>query len=296
MSTPRSRIVDAGDAHLHVRCEGSGPAVVLLHGFTGSVESMEELARRLRARHRVVRVDLVGHGSSDAPEQLDPYRMERCAAQLARVAQALRLGAAHWLGYSMGGRVALAVAAWHPERVRSLCLVGASAGLADPGERAQRARDDEALADSIERDGLESFVERWMALPLLASQARLGADARAQAREQRLRNRPHGLANSLRAMGSGAQPPLHAALGSLRAPVALVVGEEDAKFRTLAGEIARELPDARVLVVPEAGHAAHLEQPDAFAALALRFFAESEARTPRRRAAPQSIRGPSAGR
>src|SRR4030095_1297277 len=104
------------------------------------------------------------------------------------------------------------------------------------------------------------------------------------------------LANSLRAMGSGAQPSLHAALGHLRVPVALVVGEEDAKFRDRAGEIARALPDARVLVVPEAGHAAHLEQPDAFAALALRFFAESEARTPRRRAAPQAIRGPAAGR
>ena len=296
MSRAQSRLIDAGDARLHVRCEGSGPAVVLLHGFTGSVESMEEIARRLRVRHRVVRVDLLGHGSSDAPEDLAPYRMERCAAQLARVAQALRLGAAHWLGYSMGGRVALALAAWHPERVRSLCLVGASAGFADPAARARRARHDESLADSIERDGLEPFVERWMALPLFASQARLGAEALAQARSQRLRNRPHGLANSLRALGSGAQPPLHAALGDLHAPVALVVGEEDAKFRALAGKIARALPDARVLVVPEAGHAAHLEQPEAFAALALRFFAETEARTPRRRAAPHATRGPAAGR
>jgi len=295
MSAGRSRIVDVGDARLHVRCEGSGPAVVVLHGFTGSVESMEDVATRLRARHRVVRVDLVGHGSSEAPEVLAPYRMERCAAQLASIAQVLRLGAAHWLGYSMGGRVALALGAWHPERVRSLCLVGASAGVADPMERERRARDDEALADSILRDGVEPFVARWMELPLFASQARLGADALARAREQRLRNRPHGLANSLRAMGSAAQPPLHTALGDLRAPVALVVGEEDAKFRALAGEIARALPDARVLVVPEAGHAAHLEQPDAFAALALRFFAETEARTPRRRPAPPATRGPAAG-
>jgi 2-succinyl-6-hydroxy-2,4-cyclohexadiene-1-carboxylate synthase len=295
MSRAQSRLIDAGDARLHVRCEGSGPAVVLLHGFTGSVESMEEVARRLRVRHRVVRVDLLGHGSSDAPEDLAPYRMDRCAAQLARVAQALRLGAAHWLGYSMGGRVALALAAWHPERVRSLCLVGASAGLADAGERALRARADEELAEAIGRDGLERFVERWMALPLFASQARLGTAALAEARAQRLRNRPHGLANSLRAMGSGVQPPLHAALPGLRAPVALVVGEEDPKFRALAGEIARTLPDARVLVVAEAGHAAHLEQPDAFAALALRFFAETEART-RRRAALPATRGPAAER
>jgi len=296
VSPARSQLVDAGDARIHVRCEGSGPAVVLLHGFTGSVESMQEVAKRLRARHRVVCVDLVGHGSSEAPEDLAPYRMERCAAQLVRVAQVLRLGAAHWLGYSMGGRVALALAAWHPERVRSLCLIGASAGLADPRERALRVRTDEALADSIERDGLERFVEYWMALPLFASQARLGAAALAEARAQRLRNRPHGLANSLRAMGSGAQPPLHAALLELRAPVALVVGEEDPKFRSLAGELARALPDARVLVVAEAGHAAHLEQPDAFAALALRFFAESEARTSRRRAAPRAIHGPAAER
>jgi 2-succinyl-6-hydroxy-2,4-cyclohexadiene-1-carboxylate synthase len=271
-----SVLVDAAGVRLHALVEGEGSPVVLLHGFTGACESMADLAQRLRSRHRVVCVDLVGHGLSDAPRERSAYTMEACTAQLAAVSAALA-PAAHWLGYSMGGRAALALAVRHPERVRSLLTIGASAGLRTAEERAARIRDDEALAGVIERDGLEKFVDRWMALPLFAGQARLGAHALAQAREQRLRNRPHGLANSLRGMGAGAQPPLHAALARLAAPACFAAGAQDAKFRAIAAELAAIAPRGQARTVPGAGHAAHLEAPDAFAALALGFFASCSA-------------------
>ena len=261
---------------LHAIAEGQGTPVVLLHGFTGSGESMADLAARLRARHRVVRVELVGHGESDAPRDLAAYSMRACVEQLAAVSAELA-PRAHWLGYSMGGRAALAFAVRHPERVQSLLAVGASAGLRSDAERAQRIRADEALADAIERDGIEKFVDRWMALPLFASQARLGADALAAARAQRLRNRPHGLANSLRGMGSGAQPPLFEAQAGLAAPACFAAGAEDAKFAALAAELAALAPRGRSRVVPDAGHDVHLEAPAAFASLALDFFASVEA-------------------
>lgn len=266
----------AAEPRLHFVEEGAGTPVVVLHGFTGSGASMAGVAAALRGRHRVIRVDLAGHGASPAPRDVAPYAMERCAAQLAGLAEALGLGPAHWLGYSMGGRAAFALAAWHPRCVRSLLLVGASAGIADPAARAARVRADEALAARIERDGVAAFVAHWMALPLFASQARLGPDALDEARRQRLANRPHGLANSLRGMGAGAQPPLHGLLPGLRAPVCLVSGAEDAKFSALARELAALLPRGRAVPVPGAGHAAHLEAPDAFASLALDFFAEVE--------------------
>src|SRR5262249_35837898 len=156
-------------------------------------------ARRLSGRHRVLRIDLAGHGRSDAPpHDLAPYRLERCSAQLARVARELALPPAHWLGYSMGGRAALGLAVWHPQVVRSLLPVAGGGGLADPAERAARIRADEELALAIERDGLSTFVERWMAQPLFASQRRLGAAALRRARAERLRNRPHALALCLR--------------------------------------------------------------------------------------------------
>jgi 2-succinyl-6-hydroxy-2,4-cyclohexadiene-1-carboxylate synthase len=236
----------------------------VLHGFTGRAESMEPVAAGLRGAFRVVRLDLVGHGESDAPRDAAPYSMERCVDQVAAALDALGISRAHVIGYSMGGRTALSLAVRHPQRVLSAVLVGASAGLADPGARAARVLDDEALADSIEAEGLEPFVERWMALPLFASQRRLGPEFLARAREERLRNRPRGLAHSLRGMGSGAQPPLHDALPRVWAPVLLAVGAYDAKFQAIAADLAARLPDARIERIAAAGHACHLEQPETF--------------------------------
>jgi pimeloyl-ACP methyl ester carboxylesterase len=79
-------------------------------------------------------------------------------------------------------------------------------------------------------------------------------------------------------MGSGAQSPLHGALAHVRAPICLAVGEEDLKFRALAAEMSEQLPNARVEIVPEAGHSAHTDNPAAFLVLARRFLAEAEAR------------------
>jgi 2-succinyl-6-hydroxy-2,4-cyclohexadiene-1-carboxylate synthase len=282
------RWIEVGGVRLHARIEGEGPPVLVLHGFTGSTESMSGVAGGLRDRHRVIRLDLVGHGRSDAPHDTAAYRMEAVAAHVVRVAEALAPDPPHLIGYSMGGRTALAAAVMAPERFASLVLVGATAGIADPEERAARIAADRALADRIERDGIASFVDAWMALPLFASQARLGARALEAARAQRLRNRPRGLANSLRGMGAGAQPPLHDALARLHRPVLLVVGAEDAKFRAIADRLAARLPDVRIAVLDDAGHAAHLEAPAAFDDAVRGFLADVDAKAGR----PAAVDGP----
>lgn len=269
----RGHLVDAGGVRLHVVDEGDGPAVVLLHGFTGRTETFAGAAARLRtAGFRTISVDLVGHGLSDAPDDVAWYRLERCADFLARVIESTGASPAHVLGYSMGGRAALGLAIWHPDRVRSLILVGASAGIADDSERALRIESDEALAEQILRDGVAEFTDRWMSLPLFASQKRLGEDALRSERALRLMNRPHGLALSLRGMGSGAQPPLHDSLAAIGCPVLLVAGAEDEKFIGIARALGERLPDSRVALIEDAGHAAHLEQPGRFAALASSFL------------------------
>jgi len=270
--------VRAGRVTLNAVVDGAGPPVVLLHGFTGCAATMAGVAGGLRADYRTLCLDLVGHGASEAPHDVGPYRMERCVEQVAEVVRTLVGEPAHFIGYSMGARVALALCAWRPELATSALLIGARAGIADDRERAARVRQDEALADRIEREGLDRFVDSWMALPLFASQQRLGAAALAAAREQRLANRPHGLALSLRGMGAGAQPPLHARLGELRVPVCLVAGEEDARFCAIARELADRIPGGRLEIVPEAGHAAHLENPAAFRRIAQGFLASVRGR------------------
>lgn len=290
MSADRSRsvFVEAGGVRLHAVVDAPDPSaapaaqraaggtarpdLLVLHGFTGSAESMESIALRLAAFARVARLELVGHGESDAPGELAPYAMDACAAQIADAARALGFERPHLLGYSMGGRAALAAAIARPGAFASLVLVGATAGIADPAARAERIAADRALADSIEQGGLERFVDAWMAQPLFASQARLGREALDRARRQRLANRPQGLANSLRAMGAGAQTPVHGRLATLRLPVLLVVGEEDAKFRAIAEALAKSLPGARVATIEGAGHAAHLEAPERVVAVVHEFL------------------------
>lgn len=261
----QERFVEAEGVSLRVVSEGEGAPALVLHGFTGCVESMACVSERLSARLRVHRVDLLGHGRSSSPDAVEPFKMSHCVAQLTAVLDALSIDRVVVIGYSMGGRAALSLAVAHPERIAGLILVGATPGLADPEQRADRRNSDEKLADEIVRDGLEPFIDRWMAKPLFASQVRLGQKALDQARAQRLAGSAHGWAQSLRGLGTGAMPPLHSELPNLETPVLCVVGEEDAKFRAIAEQMVAALPSGCLRVLAQAGHAAHLEQPEAFA-------------------------------
>jgi 2-succinyl-6-hydroxy-2,4-cyclohexadiene-1-carboxylate synthase len=267
-------VVRAGDVSLHVAVAGDGEPLMLLHGFTGSGAQWAPQVEAFAGRFRTIAVDLLGHGHSDAPADPERYRMERCVADLRTLLDALGVERAGWLGYSMGARVALAFALAHPGRVRALVLEGVAPGIEDASLRRRRIADDEALARSIERDGVEPFVGDWMQQPLLASQARLGKAFLATARAARCANSSLGLANTLRAMGTGAQEPLWGQLSTLAPPTLLVVGEEDLKFRAIAETMVLRTPRAAVAIIPQAGHAAHLENARAFNTRVLRFLAE----------------------
>ena len=143
-------------------------------------------------------------------------------------------------GYSMGGRIALHLALAEPARVRRLVLIGASPGLADPAERARRRVADEALAEEVQASTLEAFARRWAQTPVLAG---LPDDVAAEVHADRLRSTTDGLAAALRGLGTGALPSLWGRLGELALPVALLVGERDAKFRAVAERMAAALPD-----------------------------------------------------
>ena len=241
------------------------PPLVLLHGFTGSAASWgRHLETFASYGFRVIALDMLGHGLSDAPDDSQRYAIERCQADILAVLNALgvRKGEAILLGYSMGGRIALYTA--FSGFFRALILESASPGLANSLERAQRRNNDEQLATSIERDGIAAFVEYWEHVPLFASQQRLPYEQRQTLHEQRLQNNASGLANSLRGVGTGVQPALQEQLITLSLPVLLIAGILDTKFCAIAQQMARVLPDAQLHLVPDAGHTVHLEQPEMF--------------------------------
>ena len=248
-----------------VRDLGTGPAVLLLHGFTGTGASMDALALELReAGWRTLVPDLLGHGASDAPADPPRHDVARQAADLAAILGLRDAIPAAVVGYSFGGRVALRLALDAPDLVTALALIGSGPGIADPAERARRRAVDEDLAVSIERDGVAAFVDRWEALSLFASEEALPAGLRARRREERLAQRPEGLAASIRGAGQGTQVPLLDRLGTLRPPTLLIAGSIDTLAVARARAVAAAAPPGRaaVLVVEGAGHAAHLAAPD----------------------------------
>jgi len=232
-----------------------GPRVVLVHGFTQTHRSWDEVADALGDRFDVVCVELPGHGGSGAAR---PGFMEAAAA----IGQAGG-GPATYAGYSMGGRLCLRLALDHPHLVQSLVLVGASPGIADAEARDERRRSDARLATDLEGGDTKTFLEGWLARPLFETTTPRPADLAA-----RRANSAAGLAYALRTLGTGSQDPLWDRLGELAPPVLLAAGEHDAKFRGIAAAMADRIgPAARTEWVEGAGHAVPLDRPGACAAL-----------------------------
>ncbi|WP_313235492.1 2-succinyl-6-hydroxy-2,4-cyclohexadiene-1-carboxylate synthase [Sporosarcina ureae] len=243
------------------------PAVVMLHGFTGSTATWQKTIEVLMTDYYVLAVDLIGHGKTEAPETMNRYKMEEQIKDLYEVLQKLEIKKPILIGYSMGGRVALGYTATYPEEVTSLVLESSSPGLRTSEQQLARRTADAKLADRIERQGMIEFVDFWQEIPLFHSQKKLSESQQQAVRAERLIQRPTGLANSLRGIGTGSQPSYWQALEQLSLPVLLLTGSEDEKFENIAQEMMKSLPNARHETIKDAGHAIHVEKPQQFATM-----------------------------
>ncbi len=247
---------------LRVRTRGSGAALLLIHGFSGSGRGWGDVPDRLDRGRRLILIDLLGHGESDKPTDPRRYRMDAMVEDVAEVLRAGRISACDLVGYSMGARVSLAVAAWKPELVRRLVLESGSPGLATENERTVRRRADEILARRISEEGIGAFLESWLDLPVLCSlRDNVHREVWDRVEAQRASNDPAALAAVLRGLGTGTQPSLWAELPRIRHPALLMTGRLDPKFTVLAERMAGALPHAKHVAIPGAGHRVHLERP-----------------------------------
>jgi 2-succinyl-6-hydroxy-2,4-cyclohexadiene-1-carboxylate synthase len=231
------------------------PSVTFVPGFMQRGEAWQPAASRLAERYRSACLDFT------------TWTFEE---RIAEILNATSPGGA-LVGYSMGGRLALHAALEEPARLGALVLVGVSAGIEDPGEREERRREDESLAEWMERRAIEEVVARWEAHPQLRTQS---PEVREKQRPGRLSHEPRLLAQLLRSAGQGTLAPVWERLGELRCPVLLTAGEHDRRYSAAARRMAEAIPDARIALVRDAGHAPQLEAPDEFAALLLDFLDE----------------------
>jgi 2-succinyl-6-hydroxy-2,4-cyclohexadiene-1-carboxylate synthase len=230
-----------------------GEPIVLVHGFTQTRNCWGPIAADLERDHTVIRVDAPGHGmSSEVMAGL------RGGGRLI----ADQGGEALYLGYSMGGRYLIHLALANPELVRGLVLIGATAGIQDPAERAERAQADRATARRVRELGLLEFLKSWIGAPMFA-----GLPPEHQFLMERMENTVDGLENSVIQAGTGSQDPSWDKLHRLGMPTLVVAGEEDTKYADLGRRMVDEIGDnATLALVPGAGHAAHLERSDEFLA------------------------------
>jgi 2-succinyl-6-hydroxy-2,4-cyclohexadiene-1-carboxylate synthase len=248
--------------HYSVHGKLAQPSILFLHGFLGDGRDFDGVIAHLTDQFCCIMVDLPGHGQTRVEGGDEQYTIVSTAKALIQWLDEIGIPRCFLVGYSMGGRLALYLAIHFPQRFPKVVLESASPGLKTEQERQERLQRDFQLADQLEAD-FPSFLTHWYQQPLF--QLLQQHPEFEQMMQRRSQNCPFEIAKSLRYLSTGRQPSLWSLLETHRQPLLLLVGGRDRKFCQINQEMAERCPTARLAIVPECGHAIHLEQPAAFA-------------------------------
>ncbi|OCA91471.1 2-succinyl-6-hydroxy-2,4-cyclohexadiene-1-carboxylate synthase [Bacillus sp. FJAT-27225] len=248
----------------HVELRGNGTPLLLLHGFTGSSGTWSPFFTKWEVHFKLICPDLPGHGKTRPISQPERFSMDNTVEDLKGILDYLGVEKADVLGYSMGGRIALAFALAYPERVRKLIMESSSPGLEKSSDRKERRMKDSELANFIIDNGVKAFIDYWENIPLFASLQKMPDKITSEVRRGRLENNPEGLAHSLLGIGTGAQPSYWERLGELEPEILLLAGSMDEKFCNIAVNMSKRIKNCKMAIIPEAGHAIHVEQSEMF--------------------------------
>ena len=205
---------------------------------------------------------VMGHGNSSPAQGGESF-----AAEVARLTALLPSPCPHLVGYSLGARLALAIAIAQPSRIQKLTLIAVTPGFPQTTERETRRAADRDWIRLLRKEGIAAFVEAWQALALWDSQLRLPAAKILQQKRQRLAHDAEQLARSLESLGTGSMPPMWATLSTLAMPVQLVVGALDEKYSAIAESMLPHFRHGTLVRIPDAGHNPVLEAPSKIASL-----------------------------
>jgi len=212
--------------------------ILFLHGFTGCLEDWEFLKDQLPTKYSPVFIDLLGHGKTSSPKVIEEYSEESQVELLNLLLKKLSISKVVILGYSMGGRLALAFAIKYPQKIAALILESTSFGLETKIERNERIESDKNLSKQIEKSTINSFINYWMEIPLFLSQKKSEPKKINELKQRKIfSNNLIGLKNSLLGFSTGK------------------------KINIKADSL---LPNSKLIIVKNCGHNVHFEKPKEF--------------------------------
>ncbi len=262
--------------HIGITGSRSLPAIVFLHGFLGSGNDWLACATSLGNRFCSVLPDLPGHGRTTDIIP-GPHPFEAITDELACVVGSLPFQQVHLVGYSMGGRLTLALMLTRPELIKSATIISSSPGLKDEGSRIERAKRDDQLAIRI-REDFPRFLDDWYSMPMFAPLKE--SPAFPALIEARLKNNPENLGSSLQDLSTGRQPSYWEKLRNNRIPVRFFAGEKDTKYVEIGRQMVNLCPCSGLEIFPGCGHTLHIENRGLFLQRLLYFLNTQENQNP----------------
>jgi pimeloyl-ACP methyl ester carboxylesterase len=230
---------------IHYEDRGRGPAVLLSHGYSATSQMWAGQVAELETDFRVIAWDLRGHGQSDSPESPDDYSRSAAVGDMRGILDACGVDRAVIGGLSLGGYLSLAFHLAHPERVRALMLFDTGPGYKNPEAREAWNRGAKRMAHEFETRGLTALAG--------GAEVRLSTHRSAE-----------GLARAARGTLMQFDSQVAESLEDIQVPALVLVGERDEPFLAATDYMAARIPNATKVVIPAAGHAANIEQPQAF--------------------------------
>jgi len=246
--------IDRDGIKIHYEVHGEGPPLILTHGYSSTSAMWTGQVEALSRRHRLVVWDMRGHGQSDYPDDPNAYSEAATVGDIAALLDAVGAKRAIVGGLSLGGYMSLAFYRAHPERVAALLIIDTGPGFKKDDAREAWNRRALDTADRFDREGLDVLKS--------ASRERSTVSHRDAT----------GLARAARGMLTQCDARVIEVLPEIEVPSLVVVGADDTPFLAASDYMAAKIPGAKKVVIPAAGHAVNIDQPEAFIATVLPFL------------------------
>ena len=235
--------------------------IVFLHGFTGNSNSWRHIADALN--RWVILIDLPGHSKSEFINLNEEYSIDDFCSELYLLLNNYSIKKIDLVGYSMGGRIAMAFSSKHSNRINSLVLESSSLGIDDNKDKEDRYNQDLELCDNME-DNLNVFVDNWESKLLFKDQKRRNYILWEEQRNNRLKHNHKQLSKSLQVFSSGSMPYYEESFKYFEFPISIICGTDDDKYVKIGKEMMYMNKNAKQYIIAKSSHNTHLENPAMF--------------------------------